>query len=227
MLGQHIFTQMGNLRMLKKTSNLLKDLLWRSSRNAARPYIPQPPRQGQDSLQGQSGSSYKETNVDIETVGGLAFGSTEELTVDQDGNANRICQKQGHILGSGRLVTSSEPTVKDGTPLPGVGGACYACKLEALDMLQAGVIDIQEAERLSLFDTNSVAQCDACGRRDLCIRHCRPFDKADGTQVSLCPDCIKQAQREKWVANSLNILLSPFIDQKQLPPGRQGENDDG
>ena len=212
--------------MFKKISNFLKDLLQRSARNADRPYIPQPPDQKLGGLPGGNKTFYKETNIETERVAGsfLDFGTTEEVNIDENGNATRIRQKQGHILGSGKLVTGLNPEVKDGIQLPGVRGACYRCMPEAAELLQAGLISIEEAQRRALFDTDSAAQCDICGRRDLCIRHCRPFDKADGTQLNLCPDCTKKAEREKWFQTALGILLSPFADQKQLPPARKGED---
>lgn len=211
--------------IFKKINNFFEDFIQQSPRNADQPYIPQPPEVGVNSDPNKNINFYQETDTDIENIAGTSinFGPTEKLVVDEKGNASRISQKQGHILGSGILVTNLNPIIKDGIDLPGVGGACSFCKQEAFLLLQANLISIEEAERRSLFDTNSAAQCGACGRRDLCIRHCRPFEKADGIQVSLCPDCAKAAQREKWVATALNLLLSPVVDEKRLLPGNTEE----
>ena len=204
--------------MIKKIANFLKDFVQRSPRDACRPYIPHPPTLDADNPPSQHSNFYEETNTEIENIAGtsITFGTTEKLAVDEKGNTNRVTQKQSHILGSGILVTSLNPTVLDGIPLPGVGGACNFCKQDAIELLQANLISIQEAERHSLFDTNSAAQCAACGRRDLCIRHCRPFEKTDGTQLSLCPNCAKAAQREKWTSTAITLLLSPIIDEQKL-----------
>jgi hypothetical protein len=209
--------------MLKRISNFLKDLLRRSPRNADQPYIPRPPEQNPNCLTGQNNIFYQETNLDIETIAGtpLSFGINEKVVVDENGNAARIRQEQAHILGSGRLVSSLNPTIEQGMLRAGVGGVCYVCKQEAGALLESGLITIEEAHGRALFDTDSAAQCDGCGRRDLCVRHCRPFQRSDGAQLSLCPDCTKVARREKWIATSLNILLSPFIDEKKLPPPEQ------
>lgn len=215
--------------MIKKIANILKDFVHRSPRNAGQPYIPHPPVQCPSSQAGQGDIFYQEANTEIENIAGTSinFGTVEKLIVDDEGNTNRISQKQGYILGTGILVTNLNPTVKDGIPLPGVGGACGPCKQEVIELLQANLISLKEAERRSLFDTGSVAQCDACGRRDLCIRHCRPFEKADGSQLPLCPECTKKAQREKGVTIALNFLLSPVIDESKLLPGNtQGDNHD-
>jgi hypothetical protein len=216
--------------MVKKIAGFLKDLLARSPLTADRPYISQPPEQKQDGLPaGEEKSFYEETSIETGKVAGISleFGSAEQIMVDEDGNSTRIRQAKGHILGSGRLVSSLHPTNEDGNHRPGVGGVCYACNFEAAQLLQVGLIDIQEAQRRSLFDTDSAAQCDACGRRDLCIRHCRPFDKTDGTRMSLCPGCTQKAERERNFQLALGILLSPFADQKQLPSARIGEEHNG
>jgi len=211
---------------IKKMLGFLKDLSNRSSFRADRPYMPRPPEQQQDRLPGEENIFYKETTIDTENVGPISFGSATELIVDNNGNTTQIRQRQGHILGRGRLVTSLNPTTENGMVLPGVEGACYVCKKEIAPLLETGKISIEEAYRYVLFDTGSAAQCEGCGRRDCCIHHCRPFQKADGTQLSLCPDCTKVAQREKWTAISLSILLSPFIDEKRLPPGSNGGQND-
>ena len=211
---------------INKAIGFLKDLFYRSSFKAGQPYIPRPSDQEQDKLPGEDNIFYKETRINAENLGPISFGSATELIVDNNGNTTQIRQRQGHILGRGRLVTSLNPTIENGMVLPGVGGGCYACKKEAALLLEAGQISIEEAYRHALFDTGSAAQCDGCGRRDLCIHHCRPFQKADGTQLSLCPDCTRAAQREKWTAISLSILLSPFIDKKKLPPGTNGGKND-
>jgi len=214
--------------MFQRINNFFKDFIQRSPRNADQPYIPRPLEVDVNNEPNKNINFYEEISTDIENIAGTSinFGTAEKLIVDDKGNSNHINQRQGHILGSGILVTNINPTIRDGIQLSGVGGACNYCKQEAVILLQQNFISIKEAERKSLFDTNSAAQCGACGRRDLCVRHCRPFEKADGTQVSLCPECTKAAQREKWTSTALTILLSPIIDEKKLLPRNTEEKHD-
>jgi len=204
--------------MDENINKFLEDLLKCSAVNAGQPYVPQLPEQDPDGSAGAGLKFYQEIDIHLENIAGtsLAFGTVEKHIIDGDGNVTKIHQKQGHILGSGILVTNLNPTVKDGIHLPGVAGVCHFCKQECMKLLEADAISLEEAQRRALFDTDSAARCEECGRRDLCIRHCRPFEKADGTKLSLCPDCRKAAQREKWVAVALNALLSPIIDEKLL-----------
>jgi hypothetical protein len=208
---------------IKKTIDFIKDLFTGSPLEADKPYIPQPPDQVEQSLDNsnEDGMFYSENSFDIETIEGtpIAFGTEESISVDSKGNSKNIRKKQGHILGSGLLVANLSPTIKDGITLPGVGGICYICKQEAALLLEANLISIEEAHRLSLFDTSSGSQCQACGRKDICIRHCRPFEDSAGAIANLCPECTQAARHQKHFKTAVNILLSPFIEEvKKLPP---------
>jgi len=208
--------------MFTKIRNFLRDLFDSSPFQADQPYSPAPPHE-QDIENNLPTGNYSEKNLEIEIVSGtnIAFGKTDEIAIDENNNVQHINKKQAHILGTGRLITRLEPSVKDGIPLPGVGGICGNCQNEALVMLQMGLISIQEAERRSLFDTDSGAQCQACGRKDLCIRHCRPFADINGQAINLCPECAQAAKREKLFKTSVAILISPIVDRKQLPPSQE------
>jgi len=212
--------------MIKKVKNLLNDLFHLSPFNADKPYVVKPPEQDTATPPNNDEKFFQETSIDVQTIEGtpISFGTEEKKVVDESGNATSIIRTQGHILGTGILVTNLHPTAENGISLPGVGGVCSICKKEAAVLLEANLIDIDEAHRRSLFDTNSRGHCDECGRQDLCIRHCRPFQKDDETQVNLCPDCSKAAQHKKWTSTALNILCLPFIDTKSLPPESKEEN---
>jgi len=208
---------------IKKIIDFLKDLFAGSPLEADKPYIPQPPDQVNQPLDNSNEDEifYSESSLDVENIAGtpIAFGTEESISVDSKGNSKNIRKKQGHILGSGLLVTSLTPIVRDGITSPGVEGACFICKQEAALLLAENSISLEDAYRLSLFDTGSGAQCQGCGRKDICIRHCRPFEDSAGTIANLCPECTQEAQHQKWFQSAVNMLLSPFADDvKKLPP---------
>lgn len=213
----------------KRSIDFIKDLFAGSPLEADKPYIPQPPDQVNQPPDNSNEDEifYSESSLDVENIAGtpIAFGTEESISVDSKGNSKNIRRKQGHILGSDLLVTSLNPTVKDGITSPGVGGKCKNCLQEAALLLEANLISLEEAHRLSLFDTSSGSQCQACGRR-LCCKHCRPFEGSGGAVANLCPECTEAAQHKKWFNTALNILVSPFTDEvKKLPPANtKGEN---
>ena len=214
---------------IRETIDFLKDLFIGSPLEADKPYIPQPPEQAEQSPDNSRENElfYSENSLDIEAIEEtpITFGKEEGVIVDSQGNSKTIRKKKGHILGSSLLVTSLNPTVKDGITLPGVGGKCKNCLQEAALLLEANLISLEEAHRLSLFDTSSGSQCQACGRR-LCCKHCRPFEDSNGVVVNLCPECTEAAQRQKHFKKAVNLLLSPFMEEvKKLPPTEtKGEN---
>lgn len=214
---------------IKKIIDFLKDLFAGSPLEADKPYIPQPPDQAEQSPDNskEDGMFYSENSLDIETIEGtpITFGKEEVVIVDSPGNSKTIRKKQGHILGSDLLVTSLTPIVSDWITSPGVGGKCKNCLQEAALLLEANLISLEEAHRLSLFDTSSGSQCQACGRR-LCCKHCRPFEDLGGAVANLCPKCTEAAQHQKRFKTAVNILLSSITEEtKNLPPAdTKGEN---
>ena len=169
--------------MTKKYDNFFDDILNAGDANCSEPYQSKPP--AEDTTDQSSCSSYNEVNKEFESIGGISleFGDNEIIKFDKSSTSAHVYNSQGHILGDGILVTSIKPTNQDGIQRPGVLGACTPCKIEAAEMLRKGMIDIQEAERISLFSTQSGAQCQGCGRKDVCIRHCRPVE-VDGNIVN-------------------------------------------
>ena len=211
--------------MTKKYDNFYDDILNAGNANCSEPYQSKPPAENTGDQ--SSGDVYRDLNKDFESIGGISleFGNNELIKI-QNNDATHINNRQGHILGDGLLVTSLKPINKDGIHLVGVGGACAFCKIEAGKRLQNRMIDMQEAERQSLFSTASGSQCQGCGRKDVCIRHCQ--GNIDGKAVKLCPACLKQLDDGKWESASLNILFTLFKEDEQPrqlpPPGRQEEN---
>lgn len=212
--------------MFTRICNYLKDLLHRSPLGACTPHVPHPPDHGPGNPVQSGDVFYQEASTDAETIAGtqISFGTVEKTTVDQNGNTTHDRRRVGHLLGDGRLVTSLESRIEDGQYRPGVGGLCRFCLDEAIPELEAGLISHEELQRRALFSTDSAAQCEGCGRKDVCDRHCRPLKRLDGTEPRLCPACTKAAAREDRDQRSLYTLLSPFLEQKKLPPSDNQEN---
>jgi hypothetical protein len=212
--------------MFTRISNFLKDLLQSSPLTASTPHVPHPPEPepGGDAHRGDP--FYQDVSADIETVAGteINFGTAETTTVDPNGNANRTRRRVAHILGDGRLVLSLESRIENGENRPGVGGACRFCFQEAIQDFEKGLIPREEVQRRRLFSTASATQCEGCGRKDVCDRHCRPLKRFDGSQPRLCPDCRKAAIREDCDRESLYLLFSPFMNQRRLSPPNDQED---
>lgn len=221
--------------MFKTIINYFKNWRTRTPLEASQPYIPAPPDQQNppsvhlppDQQDRSSGRDllYQEIVSDEHRIEGtsITFGENSSVTLDNQQNAAEFHRKSSYILGSGRLVSHMEPSFVGDKLMPGVGGRCYFCWLEALAALQAGQLSPAEAERRSLFDTESAGHCDQCGRRDLCSRHSRPVPGPDGKPFYLCPVCAEATQRGQWMEKSLHLLLLPFI--KEEPPSQEKKED--
>lgn len=218
----------------KMIKNCFKNWRTRTPLEASQPYIPAPPDQQNSPpvpsspdnqvLPSNQDLLYQEIVSDEHRIEGtsISFGENSSVTVDNQQNAAEFHRKSSYILGSGRLVSHMEPTFIGDKLMPGVGGMCYFCRLEALAAYEEGLISVQEAERRSLFDSESAGQCDQCGRRDLCSRHSRPYPGPDGKPFHLCPVCVEAAQRGQWMQKPLQLLLLPFI-KEEVPPQEKKE----
>jgi hypothetical protein len=212
--------------MFAKISHFFKDLLSRSPLSAGTPHLPHPPEPELGTPLPDATRFYEETSSDLDMIAGtnISFGTAETTIVDQNGNATHHRRRVSHILGDGRLVTSIEPRIEDGQARPGVDGKCSLCLQKAIQDYEAGLISPEEVQRRSLFSTGSAAECQGCGRKDVCTTHCRPLKRFDGTQSRLCPDCTKAALREDSDLESSYILFGPFMDRKKLPPSNGQED---
>ena len=228
---------MGLIAMFKNLANLFKNWFARTPQQASQPYIPQPPeqtdpssmpprRQSQDQTP-PNDVCYRETVANERRIWGtsIVFGENSSVVMDNQQEAMEFHGQRSYILGSGRVVSHMEPTFVGDQLMPGVGGICYFCRLEALTALQSGLITPQEAELQSLFDTESASQCDGCGRRDVCTRHSRLYPAPDGQTMHLCVACAEAAQRGQWMRQALDILLQPFLeDEPPSPDQKEGQS---
>ncbi|MEN6384779.1 MAG: hypothetical protein ABFD79_06240 [Phycisphaerales bacterium] len=212
--------------MNKAPNSFFDDFLNAGNSNCGEPYQPKPPAENKGAP--SADDFYSELNKEIESIGGISleFGNHEIKKIDANNHTIHVKVNRSHILGDGLLVSGVKPTDK----LPGIAGVCIFCKQESADMYQKGLIDLQEAERRSLFSTLSGSQCQGCLRRDVCVRHCCPVD-VEGEILNLCPLCVKAIEDNKLISMAKNVLFALFQEEeikkpKQLPPGTQENNNE-
>jgi len=130
----------------------------------------------------------------------------------------------GKALRCGHHVYSVHQVVSEGGIQPGIGGACDFCRLEAAAAAARNLIPVQQIEELSLYCTLCASHCDGCGRNNICVRHTRQFQAADGRILVLCPDCLRQAESERFFKRALAVISAPFCEPMRLPEA--GRNSD-
>jgi hypothetical protein len=207
--------------MSKEDHIFFDDFMSAGNANCGEPYRPMPPSEnpGEPPLD----ISYSDIDKDFESIGGMSleFGKNEIKKMYGNSSAH-VKNNRSHILGDGLLVPGLKPTNENGIERPGVRGTCAFCKIKAEAMLQEGTIDLEEAERKSLFSTESRSQCHGCGRRDVCTKHC------NDTTGYLCPDCLERLEEGKWRAAAKGLLVTLFGEEQPrprlLPPGQQEQN---
>ena len=191
-------------------TDFFKRLLGTKAHPAHLPYIPTPPLRQPNTSQNQfphnsanTDISYTESEANIHSIAGtnIGFGTQKIVQVDSRGQARDFSQTKSHIVGSGKLVSKIED----------IAGVCRYCQAEAIVALEANLINIEEAQIKSLYDTLSSSRCDICGI-NTCCRHCRPIQMPDGLTQLLCIDCQKQLKGQILKQRIIGLLLSPFIE---------------
>lgn len=175
------------------------------------PHIPQPGQTLPDPLAGLS-DDFSETKINIQHIGdtGIAFGRVEGIRLDDEGNGQEIIKQLSHRIGTGSLVSD----------IAQVAGICSICELVSLDKYQAGLITLQEANLRAMYDHQSAAECDICGRH-FCSAHCRPV-KINDDVLRLCVVCLKTAQKKQRHQKFLSWLLAPLTEStKQEEEGQR------
>ena len=179
----------------------------RRSHPAHLPYMPKPPDQNHPHGIGDGTSSntlYSEIETNAHHIAGMSvtFGSQKVVRVDENNQAQDICQKQSYIIGSGRLVSHPDE----------VGGVCLFCQAGSLQLMQAGQISLEEAQLKSLVDKESARRCDLCGRY-CCSNHCLSVQPSEGSTILACILCQKKMRpRFRTIKIVLSILCSPFLE---------------
>jgi len=130
-------------------------------------------------------------------------------------------QRIGVCCGCGHHIFNVEEKVTQHGVQRGLGGQCSYCALEAAEYLNQNLISLQQAEEHSLYCSQCASYCDGCGRRNICIRHARPFQSLDSSVLLLCPDCLRMAEQDKFFKKTLAMMLAPFVDYNRLPPPTQ------
>ncbi len=164
-----------------------------------------------------------ETNIDYQPIPCTctqSVGTEERLLQTPIGELITLNQRKGIRCGCDHVIYSIEPSGS----LPGLGGQCRFCMLEAAQLLSQGIISLEQAEAMSLYCNRcAAAGCDGCGI-NVCRRHIHQFINLDASVTYLCDKCIKQAERDKFFRKTLTIMLSPFVNYNRQPsPGERRE----
>jgi len=153
------------------------------------------------------------TTLDVGTIAKVLQASNDELITYN--------QAKGIRPGCGHHIYTIDEVVTSESIRPGLGGLCPYCSLEAAELLNQNLVSLQQAQELSLYCSKCASHCDGCGRNNICSRHSQQFEDLDGRVILLCPDCMKKAEKDKFFKKTLNIMLSPFIDYRRLPPSQE------
>ncbi len=186
----------------------LERLFNRSVHPAHQPYRPAPPTpdtvsQHQIPNDIPNNASYIEVQSDQQTIGDIKFGTEKVIIVDTRGCSRDMSRQSSHVLGSGKLVSKIED----------IAGVCRICQSIAMEKYQAGEINLQQAQVLSLYDKGSAAVCNVCGIQG-CIQHIRPIQTDQGI-LSICPICQQKLDKKLNRQRFLRLLLSPFTEPQK------------
>ena len=174
------------------------------------PYIPAPPTHSPyiDSGQANDEGSYCEGDADVHEISnmpGMSFGSKKIVQIFENTTKN-VSLKCSHVLGTGKMISE----------ISDVGGVCPLCQASAMEQFEKGLITLQAAQLLSLYDNSSAASCSLCGLAG-CCRHIRPVLLPDGQVQPVCVDCQKELRRQARNARIIKMfgfLLTPFMEDE-------------
>jgi hypothetical protein len=190
-----------NTGFVSRFQAVLKKLFTRNNHPGHLPFIPQVGQTLPNPTAGIS-SEFTESKAAVQNLygTGIMFGTTEVIAVDKDGNGREIVQGQSYLLGNGRIVTKAEQ----------VAGICPICKNDILPQMEAGLISLQDAHLMSMYDVQSAAICDLCGR-NTCSMHCRPI-KIEGDTIRACSICLLELKKAERRKNIICWFLAPLME---------------
>jgi len=164
-----------------------------------------------------------ESTYNMQSIPGTtcSLGTIEKVLQTLNGELINYTKKEGVQLGCGHPVFVIDEVITENSAQSGVGGACPYCSLEAAELLSQKLISLQQAEEMSLYCSKCASHCDGCRRNNICIRHTQQFENLDGSILVLCPDCLKNAEQDKFFKKTLDLMLAPFVDYNRLPPPTQ------
>jgi len=171
-----------------------------------------------------------ETLISGQDIDGTGKWIGQDARVGQMQSGEMVtCERvRGVRCGCNHFVYDVRPKITETGTYPGIGGVCHYCSLEAHDLANRNVIPTGQAEIMSLYCSDCASHCDGCGRRNLCIRHTRPFEDADGRQQQLCPECLKQARSKRMFKQTVAIVARLVAEDNPPSPSRsRGAYHDG
>ena len=200
-------------------THFFKRLLGKKTHPAHLPYIPTPPSPQQGTSypnqfpdNSATPETFTETDADINTISGTRIGFGTQNFIQVEGpHAKTLSQTQSHIIGTGKLVSKIDD----------IAGVCQYCQAEAMQAFEANLINSEQVQVKSLYDTLSASRCDICGT-STCCRHCRPIQMPDGLIQQLCVECQRQLKGQILKHTIVRFLLSPFLETNETPKYKEG-----
>ena len=201
--------------------------IWRRSPNQPAPVVPHRLEPDDPPLAEDlpPGFILIETQISGQAIDGTGRWIGQDARVGQTPSGAIItCERtQGVRCGCDHFAYSVHETVTPTGTYAGIGGICQDCALEAESLVARGAIAASQAEAMGLYCTRCASHCDGCGRHNLCSRHTRLFQDADGRQQQLCPECLKKARNRRLYKQTLATLARLFAEDEEPPqPKQQG-----
>jgi hypothetical protein len=204
---------------MSEMNEFLRDMLRRSPQGASTPPTSRPtPGETPLDLPVAPGTPIERT-VERQVIPGtaLSFSVSEAVYTGPQGSLDHVREVAGVMAGCHHLIS----TYSD------LGGQCPFCREEALEMVESGATDVRTAEGLTLFCRACRTECTGC-RTGVCRRHAVSFQAEEGgpsgaVPLFLCPTCLRQARRARFLGRVLRVIASPFVRS----PGAQSQGGRG
>lgn len=188
--------------------SILTKLLSKNVHPAHQPHNPSPPIQphsmpssNQIPNSQNTDGSFIEATSKVRTIGGtdIGFGPQEIIQVDSKGQTKHLSKQESHFVGcQGKLVND----------IVDIAGICRLCQQSAQEQFAAGLISVQQAQLLALFDKSSAAICNICGLQG-CTFHIRPVQTETGVSM-ICQTCILEMKKQHRRQTIIRFLLAPI-----------------
>jgi hypothetical protein len=86
-----------------------------------------------------------------------------------------------------------------------LGGTCFCCEFESLQLLSQGLISRSQAEERSLYCVQCASYCINCFRR-ICASHTRLYQCPDGRFIPLCLVCHEQLTHKSLLGKIISLI---------------------
>jgi hypothetical protein len=196
----------------------------RSAPNAAPPAVPYvPPNPAGPAGWSNNGLPIQplERNVEVYAISGMKNqpGQVDCRFRSAAGEMIRRHEDHGRGIGAcGHLIDFEKAPHHRG-----IGGLCIYCLREYQALVDKGLMDPLEAERLSIVCSDC---CQMTSSGHLCCpRHRKAMATPDGETVYLDPDAAKSMARQNTIAKALNVVTWLFAEPQNPQKDKTSDQD--